>query len=54
MGWYREWPIEVNGEKCGVMHTMRKGVKRTEECFETQKYNVARQYNVHDYPDCLV
>ena len=28
MGWCREWSIEVNGEKCRVMHMRRKGVKR--------------------------
>ena len=27
--WCGEWSVEVNVEKCGVMH--RKGVKRTEE-----------------------
>ena len=27
----RKWSVEVNFEKCGVMHMKRKGVKRTEE-----------------------
>ena len=27
MGWCREWSVEVNGEKCGVMHMRRKGVR---------------------------
>ena len=31
MGWCWEWSVEVNGEKCGLMHMRRKGVKRTEE-----------------------
>ena len=31
MEWCREWSVEVNGEKCGVMHMRRKVVKRTEE-----------------------
>ena len=33
MGWCQEWSVEVNGEKCGVMHMRRKGVKRNEEKF---------------------
>ena len=33
MGWFREWSVEVNGEKCGVMHMRRKDVKRTEDNF---------------------
>ena len=33
MGWCREWSVEVNGEKNGVMHMRRKGVKKTEEKF---------------------
>ena len=28
-----EYSVEVNGEKCGVMHMRRKGVKRTEDKF---------------------
>ena len=31
--WYRKWSVEVNGEKCGVMHTRKKGVKRVEDKF---------------------
>ena len=31
MEWCRKWSVEVNFEKCGVMHMRRKGVKRTEE-----------------------
>ena len=27
MGWYREWSVEVNVEKCAVMHMRRKCVK---------------------------
>ena len=33
MGWCRVSSLEVNGEKCGVMHMKRKGIKRTEEKF---------------------
>ena len=31
MGWCWEWSVEVNGEKSGVMHMRRKGVKRVKE-----------------------
>ena len=41
MGWCREWSIEVNGEKCGVMHMRRKGVKRTEEKFYVSEEETA-------------
>ena len=27
MGWCQEWSVEVNGEKCGVMHMRRKGIR---------------------------
>ena len=33
MGRCKEWSVEVNDEKCGVMHLRREGVKRTEEKF---------------------
>ena len=46
MGWCREWSIEVNGEKCGVMHMRRKGVKRTEEkfCVGEEEIAVVEEY----------
>ena len=31
--WCKEWAVEVNVEKSGVMHIRRKGVKRTVETF---------------------
>ena len=31
--WCREWGVEVNVEKSGVMHMRRRGVKRTGEIF---------------------
>ena len=33
--------IEVNGEKCGVMHMRRKGVKRTEDKFYVGEEEIA-------------
>ena len=33
MGWCWEWSVEVNDEKCRVMHMRRKSIKRTEEKF---------------------
>ena len=33
MEWCKEWSVEVNVEKSGVMHMRRKGVKRTVERF---------------------
>ena len=53
MGWCREWSIEVNGEKCGVMHMRRKGVKRTEEksCMGEEEIAVVEEYK---YLGCVV
>ena len=31
--WCKEWGVEVNVEKSGVMHIRKKGVKRTVETF---------------------
>ena len=31
--WCSEWAVEINVEKCGVMHVRRKGAKRTKEKF---------------------
>ena len=41
MGWCREWSVEVNSEKCGVMHMRRKGVKRTEDKFYVGEEEIA-------------
>ena len=41
MGWCREWSVEVTGEKCGVMHMRRKGVKRTEDKFYVGEEEIA-------------
>ena len=41
MGWCKEWSVEVNGEKCGVMHMRRKGVKRTEDKFYVGEEEIA-------------
>ena len=31
--WCKEWGVEVNVEKSGVMHIRRRGIKRTVETF---------------------
>ena len=36
-----EYSVEVNDEKCGVMHMRRKGVKRTEDMFYVGKEEIA-------------
>ena len=41
MGWCREWSVEVNGEKCGVMHMRRKGIKRMEDKFYVGEEEIA-------------
>ena len=45
-GWCQEWSVEVNGEKCGVMHMRRKGVKRNEEkfCVGDEEIAVVEEY----------
>ena len=32
-GLCKQWSVEVNVEKCGVMHMRRRGVKRTQKNF---------------------
>ena len=53
MGRCREWPVEGNGEKCGVMHMRRKGVKRMKEKFYVGEEDnaVAQEYK---YLGCVV
>ena len=53
MGWCREWSVEVNGEKCGVIHMRRKGVKRTENKFYVGEEEIAivKEYK---YLGCVV
>ena len=53
MVWCREWPVEVNGEKSGVMHMRRKGVKKTEEKFYVgeEEIAIAEEYK---YLGCVV
>ena len=46
MGWCREWSIEVNGEKCGVMHMRRKGIKRMKEKFYVGEEEIAVVKNI--------
>ena len=53
MGWCREWSVDVNGEKCGVMHMRRKDVERTEEKFYVgeEEIVVVEEYK---YLGCVV
>ena len=51
--WCREWAVEINAEKCGVMHMRRKGVRRTEEKFYVggEEVRVVEEYK---YLGCVV
>ena len=51
--WCKKWSVEVNVEKCGVMHVKRKGVKRTEEKFDVggEEIAVVQEYK---YLGCVV
>ena len=53
MGWCREWSVEVNGEKCGVMHMRGKGVKRTEDNFYVDEEDFAT-VEEYKYLGCVV
>ena len=53
MGWCREWSVEVNGEKCGVMYMRRKGVKRTENKFYMGEEEIAI-VEEYKYLGCIV
>ena len=45
-GWCKQRSVEVNVEKCGVMHMRRRGVKRTGEKFyvDSKKIEVVEEY----------
>ena len=51
--WCREWSLEVNAEKCGVMHIRKRGVKRTEEVFDVdgERIKVVEEFK---YLDCVI
>ena len=51
--WCREWAVEVNVEKSGVMHMRRRGIKRTGETFfvNYEDINVVAEYK---YLGCVV
>ena len=52
-GWCKQWSVEVNVEKCGVMHMRRRGVKRTGEKFyvESKEIKVVEEYK---YLGCVI
>ena len=51
--WCSEWAVEINVEKCGVMHVRKKGVKRTEVKFYVggDEVKVVEEYK---YLGCVV
>ena len=51
--WCEEWSVEVNIEKCGVMHLSRKGVKRSDKRFHVggEEIKVMEEYK---YLGCVV
>ena len=51
--WCREWGVEVNVEKSGVMHMRKRGVKRTRETFlvNGEKIKAVEEYR---YLGCMV
>ena len=52
-GWCKQWSVEVNVEKCGVMHMRRRGVKRTGGKFyvESKEIEVVEEYK---YLGCVI
>ena len=51
--WCKQWSVEVNVEKCGVMHMRRRGVKRTGEKFyvDSKRIEVVEEYK---YLGCVI
>ena len=51
--WCREWSVELNVKKCGVMLIRKKGVRRTEEVFKVdgKRIEVVEEFT---YLDCVV
>ena len=51
--WCKEWAVEVNVEKSGVMHMRRRGVKRTVETFfvNDERIGIVEEYK---YLGCMV
>ena len=48
--WCKEWAVEVNVEKNGVMHMRRRGFGRTGETFD-ERIEVVKEYK---YLGCMV
>ena len=44
--WCKQWAVEINVDKCGVMHMRRRGVKRTGEKFhvDSKRIEVVEEY----------
>ena len=51
--WCNEWAVEINVEKCGVMHMRRKGVRRTDKKFYVRGEEV-RVVEEYKYLGCVV
>ena len=51
--WCKQWSVEVNVDKCGVMHMRRRGVKRTGEKFyvDSKRIEVVEEYK---YLGCVI
>ena len=46
--WCKQWAVEINVDKCGVMHMRKKGVKRTGEKFhvDSKRIEVVRNISI--------
>ena len=51
--WCKQWSVEVNVEKCGVMHMRTRGVKRPGENFyvDSKEIEVVEEYK---YLGCVI
>ena len=51
--WCKQWAVEINVDKCGVMHMRRRGVKRTGEKFhvDSKRIEVVEEYK---YLGCVI
>ena len=51
--WCAEWSVKVNVEKCGIMHMMKKGVKRSEQKF-VMNGEVVQNVVEYKYLGCII
>ena len=51
--WCKQWAVEINVDKCGVMHMRRRGVKRTGGKFDvdSKRIKVVEEYK---YLGCVI